>query len=59
MSAIPLLRGMPSDVAASVLAQNCQGIVFITVILNLSLQGLSLPGLCRWLSDQPTPESSS
>ena len=59
MSAIPLLRGMPSDVAASVLAQNCQGIVFITVILNLGLQGLSLPGLCRWLSDQPTPESSS
>ena len=59
MGAIPLLRGVPSDAAASVLAQNCQGIVFITVILNLSLQGLSLPGLCRWLSDQPTPESSS
>ena len=59
MGAIPLLRGVPSDAAATVLAQNCQGIVFITVILNLSLQGLSLPGLCRWLSDQPTPESSS
>ncbi|UPM51218.1 MULTISPECIES: cation:proton antiporter [unclassified Synechococcus] len=59
MAAIPMLRGVPSDTSAALLAQNCQAIVFITVMLNLSLQGLSLPSLCRWLSDPPTPVSSS
>ncbi|MFZ9167653.1 cation:proton antiporter [Vulcanococcus sp.] len=55
---IPQLRGLPSE-AAPLLAQNCQSIVFITVILNLCLQGLSLPTLCRWLSDPAKPELSS
>ena len=59
MAAIPMLRGVPSDTSAALLAQNCQAIVFITVMVNLSLQGLSLPSLCRWLSDRPTPSSSS
>ena len=59
MAAIPMLRGVPSDTSAALLAQNCQAIVFITVMVNLSLQGLSLPSLCRWLSDRPTPASSS
>ncbi len=57
-SVIPQLRGLPSE-AAPLLAQNCQSIVFITVILNLCLQGLSLPTLCRWLSDPAKPELSS
>ncbi len=59
MAAIPMLRGVPSDTSANFLAQNCQAIVFITVMINLSLQGISLPSLCRWLSDRPTPGSSS
>ena len=58
MAAIPMLRGA-QDTSAALLAQNCQAIVFITVMVNLSLQGLSLPSLCRWLSDRPTPASSS
>ena len=59
MTAIPMLRGVPGDTSAVLLAQNCQAIVFITVMVNLSLQGLSLPSLCRWLSDRPKPASSS
>ena len=58
VSQIPLLRGIPAETAVP-LAQNAQGIVFIVVILNLLLQGLSLPPLCRWLSDPPAPVSSS
>jgi cell volume regulation protein A len=57
-TAIPSLEGL-DPALASELAQNCQSIVFIVVILNLMLQGLSLPPFCRWLSDQPAPESSS
>jgi cell volume regulation protein A len=55
---IPKLRGLPPELAAQ-LAQNCQSIVFIVVILNLLLQGLSLPHVCRWLSGQQSPELSS
>jgi cell volume regulation protein A len=57
-NAIPNLKGLDPALAAE-LAQNCQSIVFIAVILNLLLQGLSLPPVCRWLNAPPTPASSS
>ncbi len=57
-SAIPNLKGL-DPALASELAQNCQSIVFIAVILNLLLQGLSLPPICRWLNAPSTPASSS
>ena len=56
--AIPNLRGIDPAIATE-LAQNGQSIVFIAVILNLLLQGLSLPPVCRWLNAPPTPASSS
>ena len=43
---IPTLHGL-TEATASSLAQNSQSIVFIVVILNLLVQGLSLPVLCR------------
>jgi cell volume regulation protein A len=55
---IPNLKGLDPALATE-LAQNCQSIVFIAVILNLLLQGLSLPPVCRWLNAPPTPASSS
>jgi potassium/hydrogen antiporter len=57
-NAIPNLKGL-DPALASELAQNCQSIVFIAVILNLLLQGLSLPPVCRRLNALPTPASSS
>jgi cell volume regulation protein A len=44
---------------ATALAANAQSIVFIVVILNLLLQGLTLPRLCRWLNVPAEPASSS
>ncbi|MEN9539916.1 MAG: hypothetical protein RLZZ459_7, partial [Cyanobacteriota bacterium] len=55
---IPKLRGIGPDLAP-VLAANAQSIVFTVVILNLLVQGLSLPGLCRRLSAPAEPVSSS
>ena len=57
-NAIPNLKGLDPDLAIQ-LAQNCQSIVFIAVILNLLLQGLTLPPICRWLNGPPRPEWSS
>ena len=56
--AIPRLEGLDPALATE-LAQSCQSIVFIVVILNLLLQGLSLPPVCRWLSAPPAPGLSS
>ena len=56
-TAIPNLKGLDPALAAQ-LAHNCQSIVFIAVILNLLIQGLSLPPVCRWLSGPPAPVSS-
>lgn len=56
--AIPSLRGLPAA-AATDLARDAQSIVFIVVLINLLLQGLSLPRLCRWLNAPSTPELSS
>ena len=55
---IPQLRGLPAG-AAQVLADNCQSIVFVAVMMNLLLQGLSLPLLCRRLSGRSGPVLSS
>ncbi|MFZ9850787.1 MAG: cation:proton antiporter [Vulcanococcus sp.] len=55
---IPRLRGIEPALAEA-LAVNAQSIVFIVVILNLLLQGLSLPRLCRWLNAPAGPALSS
>jgi len=57
-NAIPNLKGLDPALATE-LAHNSQSIVFIAVILNLLLQGLSLPPVCRWLSAPPEPGLSS
>ena len=57
-TAIPTIKGLTPELSAQ-LAHNSQSIVFIVVILNLLIQGLSLPPVCRWLSGPPTPASSS
>ena len=56
-TAIPNLKGLDPALAAQ-LAHNCQSIVFIAVVLNLLIQGLSLPPVCRWLSGPQAPVSS-
>ena len=58
MDQIPRLRGMTPELGA-VLAHNAQSIVFVVVIMNLLLQGLSLPPLCRWLNAPAEPSLSS
>ena len=55
---IPGLRGLDPGLATP-LAHNAQSIVFIVVMLNLLIQGLSLPPLCRWLNAPPAPGLSS
>lgn len=55
---IPTLKGVAPQLAGS-LAMNAQSIVFIVVILNLLVQGLSLPPLCRWLNGPAEPGLSS
>ena len=55
---IPTLQGVPADLAPT-LAANAQSIVFIVVILNLLIEGLSLPPLCRWLNGRAAPGLSS
>jgi cell volume regulation protein A len=57
-TAIPGLRGLDPALATP-LAHNAQSIVFIVVMLNLLIQGLSLPPLCRWLNAPPEPGLSS
>ncbi|MFQ6538165.1 MULTISPECIES: cation:proton antiporter [Aphanothece] len=46
VAAIPLLRGLDPSLAEP-LARNAQGIVFVVVVLNLLVQGLTLPRVCR------------
>ena len=52
VSEIPNLRGIDPAMVAS-LAQNAQGIIFIVVVVNLLVQGLTLPKLCSRLQLQP------
>ncbi|SBO42764.1 cation:proton antiporter [Cyanobium sp. NIES-981] len=46
VSAIPELRGLDPALVEP-LARNAQGIVFVVVVLNLMLQGFTLPRVCR------------
>lgn len=48
ISDIPEIRGIDPTMVES-LAQNAQSIVFIVVVLNLLVQGVSLPRLCKQL----------
>lgn len=48
---IPRLRGI-DPLGVESLAQNAQSIVFIVVVLNLLVQGLTLPRLCNRLNIQ-------
>ncbi len=52
VSEIPQLRGI-DPAAVSSLAQNAQSIIFIVVVVNLLVQGLTLPRLCSRLQLQP------
>ena len=52
VSEIPQLRGIDPAVVGS-LAQNAQSIIFIVVVVNLLVQGLTLPRLCSRLQLQP------
>ncbi len=45
---IPKLSGLPPG-SGALLAGNVEGIVFTVVVLNLLVQGLSLPWVCRRL----------
>ena len=51
VSEIPHLRGIDPAVVGS-LAQNAQSIIFIVVVVNLLVQGLTLPRLCSRLQLQ-------
>jgi len=56
---LPGLAGVDPLMAHS-LATDVEGIVFTVVVLNLLLQGLTLPWLCRWLGlrgDPPAGEA--
>lgn len=55
---IPRLRGV-GPALSEALAHNAQAIVFVVVIVNLLVQGLSLPPLCRWLNAPAAPALSS
>lgn len=52
VSEIPHLRGIDPNTMQA-LAQNAQSIVFIVVVINLLVQGLTLPRLCNRLQLQP------
>ena len=54
--AIATYPGLETEAAAQ-LAQNAQGIIFIVVILNLLIQGISIAPLCRALNDPIQPVS--
>lgn len=52
VASVPRLRGIdPAQVEA--LARDCQSTIFIVVVLNLLLQGLTLPMICRFLNLSP------
>jgi cell volume regulation protein A len=48
------LRGVAAE-SITALAQNGQGIVFVVVLANLLVQGLSMPRLCRQLKLEAAP----
>ena len=54
--AIATYPGLETEAAAQ-LAQNAQGIIFIVVMINLLVQGISIAPLCNALND-PVPPAS-
>jgi len=54
VEAIPHMRGVNPGIALS-LVQNAEVIVFCVVVVNLLVQGLSLPLVSRWLTVAPPP----
>jgi cell volume regulation protein A len=54
VTSIPNIRGIDPDLVSR-LAQNSQSIIFTVVVLNLFLQGITLPGFCRVLGLEPDP----
>ena len=64
MVAIPRLRGIDAALLQP-LAHDCQSIIFIVVVVNLLLQGLTLPLFCRFLNlssdpaDHPNPNPNT
>ena len=58
MGTIAALPGLGTEQVQD-LQQNGEGIVFIVVVLNLLLQGLSLPHVSRWLGLQEPGEEAA
>ncbi|WP_370566365.1 cation:proton antiporter [Cyanobium sp. LEGE 06113] len=52
VAAIPQLAGVDAALALP-LARNAQGIVFVVVVLNLLLQGFTLPRVCSAIAPKP------
>jgi cell volume regulation protein A len=52
VTAIPRIRGLDAA-TAEMLAQNAKSIIFVVVVLNLLVQGLTLPWLARALNLEP------
>lgn len=52
IEALPHIRGV-NAAAMGDLVENAEVIVFCVVVVNLLIQGLSLPFVCRWLSPGP------
>jgi cell volume regulation protein A len=47
--ALPNIKGISEAQAAS-MEPEVQGLIFVVVVSNLLLQGLSLPRFCRWIN---------
>lgn len=56
--AIPRIRGI-DPVIVGELSKNAESIIFIVVVVNLFVQGISLPFLARTLGLNPAPEVKS
>ncbi len=58
VTAIPRLRGL-DPASVEILAQNSKSIIFVVVVVNLLVQGLSLPWLARALKLAPVMEPAT
>jgi cell volume regulation protein A len=58
VTAIPRIRGLDGS-TAQILAQNAKSIIFVVVVLNLLVQGLTLPWLARALNLDPTTSAAA
>ena len=51
---LPMITGLSGE-PLLLISSYAQTLVFVIVILNLSLQGFTLPHVCRWLGFKPLP----